>query len=525
MDLNNENQNNPYVVSPEDMGIGKENLVQIPPEDVSDSRSGHSDYDIHNMKDVIDRREDVEGLKKGLTLQPKEDEKPKSDKTAVYVFLIILTLLIGCLIGLFLDSVVKKNDANNPDLNKPSIEETDKDVNKDNVDSSSQGQPNISIEDILGAINDNKSENKPEDKPNNEGNKVDIIPSVSGPYSAADVYENNINSVVTVRTLVSYRGYFNQVQTGTAYGSGFIITNDGYIITNHHVIEDAQEIYVVTYDGTEYEAELIGAESDNDVAVIKVKSQIANFQAVALGDSDKMRVGDDVLTIGNPLGELDFSMSKGIVSSLSRTIQVDSETAINMFQVDCPINEGNSGGPVLNLYGEVMGIASAKYASANIEGLGFCIPINDVKNIISDLITYGKVTNKAYFGISILDVDEYDAKRYHMVEGAYIYEVENGGPAEEAGLKEGDIIVGLADKSVTSTTELLMFKRAYKAGDTVKVTVWRNGEYVTVDLTFTEAPEEDTVEDQNNSQEDDPYNYQNIPSFEEFWNMFNGFGW
>ena len=354
---------------------------------------------------------------------------------------------------------------------------------------------------------------------------VDKVHSDGTVYTASEVYYNNINSVVTIQTEITQYSIFNQINYGQAIGSGFIISEDGYIVTNHHVIEDAKMIKVIMHDGSEYEAELVGSESDNDVAVIRIKSEddSCKFQPVVLGDSENMLIGEDVVAIGNPLGELAFSMSKGIISALSRTIQVDSETVINMFQVDCAINEGNSGGPILNMYGEVIGIVSAKYASDKIEGLGFCIPINDVKTIVEDIITYGKVVNKAYMGIIVTDMDETSAKRYNMVEGAYIFSIEEDGPAANIGLKQGDIIVELDGKKVTSVSELLLAKRNYRAGDTVTLKIWRSGEYLDYDITFTEYIE-DEVKENNSSQYDGlpPYNdsesYSNMDDY--LWNYF-----
>ena len=210
-------------------------------------------------------------------------------------------------------------------------------------------------------------------------NKVDGQTEMSD----AEVYAANVNSVVSINvTGTSGTNWFGQpVQTASA-GSGFILTSDGYIVTNYHVVGDAQTIQVTLYSGDTYDAQYVGGDEDYDIAVIKIEA--TGLQAVTLGDSEELNVGDHVLAIGNPLGELTFSMSGGMVSSVNRTINVDG-TPFNMIQTDTSINPGNSGGPLLNSYGEVVGIVSAKYSSTGsngetAEGLGFAIPINDVSS-------------------------------------------------------------------------------------------------------------------------------------------------
>ena len=210
----------------------------------------------------------------------------------------------------------------------------------------------------------------------------------------AEVYAANANSVVSINTTISGgTNIFGQVTESASSGSGFILTKDGYIVTNYHVVEDASTIKITLYNGDTYDAVYIGGDEDYDIAVIKIESN--GLQAVTLGNSEGLNVGDRVLAIGNPLGELTFSMSGGMVSSVNRTINV-SGTPFNMIQTDTSINPGNSGGPLFNQYGEVVGIVSAKYSSyanAAVEGLGFAIPINDVQAMIDDIMTNGFVTN------------------------------------------------------------------------------------------------------------------------------------
>ena len=327
-------------------------------------------------------------------------------------------------------------------------------------------------------------------------NKVDGQTEMSD----AEVYAANVNSVVSINvTGTNSNNFFGQpVQTASS-GSGFILTTDGYIVTNYHVVEDAQTVKVTLYNGDEYDAQYVGGDEDYDIAVIKIEA--SGLQAVTLGDSEKLNVGDRVLAIGNPLGDLTFSMSGGMVSSVNRTINVDG-TPFNMIQTDTSINPGNSGGPLLNSYGEVVGIVSAKYSSygssgESVEGLGFAIPINDVISMIEDIMTNGYVSNKAYLGATIGTLTSSMAQqyRYDISQGAFVYSVEDGSPAAQAGLQLGDVITAIDDTEITSLEDLTAAKKAYSAGDTSTLTVYRQGETVTLELTWGTAPAETTQTD------------------------------
>lgn len=307
--------------------------------------------------------------------------------------------------------------------------------------------------------------------------------------SDAEVYAANINSVVSINvTGTNSNNFFGQpVQTASS-GSGFILTTDGYIVTNYHVVEDAQTVKVTLYNGDEYDAQYVGGDEDYDIAVIKIEA--SGLQAVTLGDSEKLNVGDRVLAIGNPLGDLTFSMSGGMVSSVNRTINVDG-TPFNMIQTDTSINPGNSGGPLLNSYGEVVGIVSAKYSSygssgESVEGLGFAIPINDVISMIQDIMTNGYVSNKAYLGATIGTLTSGMAQqyRYDISQGAFVYSVEDGSPAAAAGLQLGDVITAIDGTEITSLEDLTAAKKGYAAGDTSTLTVYRQGETITLELTW-----------------------------------------
>ena len=323
--------------------------------------------------------------------------------------------------------------------------------------------------------------------------------------SDAEVYAAGVNSVVSINvTGTSGTNFFGQaVQTASA-GSGFILTKDGYIVTNYHVVKDGETVKVTLYNGDEYEAKYVGGDEDYDIAVIKVEA--ADLQPVTLGDSGSLNVGDHVLAIGNPLGELTFSMSGGMVSCVNRAINVDG-TPFNMIQTDASINPGNSGGPLFNQYGEVVGIVSAKYSSyssESVEGLGFAIPINDVIAMIQDIMTNGYVTNKPYLGITGGTMTSQMAAqyRYDVTEGVFVYSVEEGSAAAQAGLKMGDVILKVDDTEIESMEDLTAVKKQYSAGDTVSLTIYREGQETTVELTWGSVPTEQQTQEDTQTQTD-----------------------
>ena len=325
---------------------------------------------------------------------------------------------------------------------------------------------------------------------------------------------------------------FGQTTQSASSGSGFIISEDGYIVTNYHVINGASSVKVTLYNGDTYDATVIGGDSDYDVAVLKINA--SGLQPVTLGESADVNVGDTVLAIGNPLGELTFSMSQGIVSSCDRAINVDG-TPFNMIQVDCSINPGNSGGPLVNLYGEVVGIVSAKYStysSTTVEGLGFAIPISDVRSIITDIMENGAVTDKAYMAITAGTMNEQMAAQFNIdvTEGVFVYSVVEGGAGDKAGLRLGDVITKMGDKTLTSRQDLSAAMKGYRAGDTVTLTVYRSGQYIEVELTFDTQPQT-TGSDDSSQSSDNSYGYGNggnsyggqMPdNFQEFYNYFFG---
>ena len=325
----------------------------------------------------------------------------------------------------------------------------------------------------------------------------------------AELYAANVNSAVSINvTGTAGTNFFGQPTQTASAGSGFVLTADGYIATNYHVVKNADTVTVTMYNGDSYDAKYIGGDEEYDIAVIKVET--TDLQPVTLGDSDTLNVGDRVLAIGNPLGELTFSMSGGMVSSVNRAINVDG-TPFNMIQTDASINSGNSGGPLFNAYGEVIGIVSAKYGSSgsgtSVEGLGFAIPMNDVFAMITDIMTNGYITNKPYLGIHGGTMNEQMAAqyRYNITEGVFVYSVEEGGAAQKAGLQMGDVIVKVDENKIATMEDLTVVKKQYSAGDTVTLTVYRNNAEMTVELTWDAVP----ADQQTNMEEQPQNNYGN----------------
>ncbi len=312
--------------------------------------------------------------------------------------------------------------------------------------------------------------------------------SMDQPMTGSQVYAANVGSSVGITTELVTTNFWGQTVRGAAAGSGFVVSQDGYILTNYHVIDGASSIQVAFVDGTTYDATLVGGEEANDIAVLKIEAE--GLTPVVLGDSDNLVVGEQVCAIGNPLGELTFTFTSGYVSARDRSITMENGEIMNMLQTDTAINSGNSGGPLFNMYGQVIGITTAKYSSsssssASVEGIGFAIPINDVKDMVRDIIEKGYVTGKPNVGILMNDVSA-DAQRYGIPAGAYVEAVLEGSCGEKAGLKQGDIITAVDNTAVTSSRQLSSAVKNYKAGDTVSFTVYRDKELQTVQVTLDE---------------------------------------
>ena len=300
--------------------------------------------------------------------------------------------------------------------------------------------------------------------------------------SPAEVYAQNVASTVGITTSVT-TNYFGFTTTSAAAGSGFVLSDDGYILTNYHVIENSTSIKVTMYDGSSYDAQLIGYDESNDIAVLKVDAE--NLSPVVLGDSDNLNVGDSVVAIGNPLGELTFSLTAGVVSALDREVTLSGNVTMELIQTDCAINSGNSGGALFNLYGEVIGITNAKYSSsgsgASIDNIGFAIPINSVMNIVESIIEKGYIA-KPYIGVSVTSVSS-ETQSYGLPKGAAVKAISEDSPAEKAGLQINDIITEANGTTIESSDDLVRLVGDLYNGAELKLTVYRQGE--TLELTVT----------------------------------------
>ena len=345
----------------------------------------------------------------------------------------------------------------------------------------------------------------------------------------SEVYAQNVNSTVGITTSIT-TNYFGYQTTSAAAGSGFILTQDGYILTNYHVVEGSNSIKVTTYDGTSYDAQLIGYDESNDIAVLKIDA--SDLTPVVLGDSDTLNVGDSVVAIGNPLGELTFSLTTGVVSALDRPVTLSTGTTMNLIQTDCAINSGNSGGALFNLYGEVIGITNAKYSSsgssseASIDNIGFAIPIDQVRSIFESIITNGYIV-KPYIGVTVSDVSS-ESQSYGLPQGAAVRSVTENGPAAEAGLQENDIITAVNGETITGSNDLVKLVKASAAGDTLELTVYRQGQTTTLTLTVgeqkTDALPAQTTDQNQQSQQGYYDGGQSDNQFGGSWPFGFGFG-
>ena len=324
-----------------------------------------------------------------------------------------------------------------------------------------------------------------------QGGYAVSIANAPGTLSPAQIYEMACSQVVGITTSVTTQSYFGSYQ-GEVSGSGFILSEDGYIVTNYHVVETADTsnlpITVVLHDGTKYEARIVGREDVNDLAVLKIEA--SGLKPVTLGDSSAISVGDEIFVVGNPLGELEFSMSTGHVSALDRVISTEEADGISMFQLDAAVNRGNSGGPVYNTRGEVVGVVTAKYSQSDVEGLGFAIPSNDAVRIAEDLVTKGYVSGKAYLGIMLDERYDTTISWYYNLPGACVSEVVPDSAADRAGLQRGDIITALNGEKVENSSDLRKLIRACKAGDSAELVFYRAGTSMTVQIVFDERTPE-----------------------------------
>lgn len=293
-----------------------------------------------------------------------------------------------------------------------------------------------------------------------------------------DIYSSVIDSVVSISSMTS---------SGTSSGTGIIMSPDGYVITNHHVITGALVISVLTNDNQEYEAALVGSDEMSDLAVLKIDAR--GLQAAEFGDSSKLRVGDSVVAIGDPLGvQLRGTMTNGIISAINRDLTVGDRT-MTLIQTNAALNNGNSGGPLINFYGQVIGINTVKMSSyytatASVEGLGFAIPISVAKPIIDELIENGYVAGRPAIGISGDSLPSYYRTYYRLPDGVYVTSVNEGSDAKAKGIREGDIVTAINGEKICSIDELNTVKNQYAAGDEVTLTIYRSGTYYEVTVTL-----------------------------------------
>lgn len=303
-------------------------------------------------------------------------------------------------------------------------------------------------------------------------------------------------SIVGINVQYSVNSIFGRGSSlASASGSGIIISQDGYILTNNHIINsnsnnsyyqlsEATKITVLLYnDETEYEATVIGTDEQTDLAVIKIEK--SGLTAAELGDSDSVKVGEFSMAIGNPLG-MESSVTSGIISAVNRKVTSDGKT-FNLIQTDAAINSGNSGGALVNANGQVIGINTLKIQATGVEGMGFAIPINSTKDIYNQLIKYNKV-KRPFIGIGGRDLDEATAKQFNLVIGVYISSIEEFSAAEKAGLKVGDVIIAADNKNITTMDELNEIKNAHNIGDTMELKINRNGTEMNISITLAEQP-------------------------------------
>lgn len=321
-------------------------------------------------------------------------------------------------------------------------------------------------------------------------------PAAAGDHDTAErmtpaqVYDQNVQAVVAVNAIVS-QSVFGQISEVGSSGTGFVISEDGYIVTNYHVVEGADKLVVLFFDGNQQEARLIGFDSTNDIAVLKVEAE--DLPYVKIGKSGALQVGSQVAAIGNPLGTLSSTLTVGYVSAKDRMVTTTG-VAINMLQTDAAINSGNSGGPLFNMAGEVVGITTAKYSGystsgAAIEGIGFAIPIDDVIDMIQDLQQYGYITG-AYLGVTVRDVNAQLAVEYGLPLGTRVEEVVSGVSADRAGIQVGDIIIDLGGYEIENISDLSRALRKFDEGDKTTITVFRSGASVILEITLDAKPPE-----------------------------------
>lgn len=342
--------------------------------------------------------------------------------------------------------------------------------------------PGVSVQDNI-----NNSKSQP------QGTAAGYTKAEGEPLSTPEIVDKVGPAVVGIVNKTTYGNAYGQF--GSIYGdlnkeveqgsgSGVILSSDGYIVTNNHVIENATALSVILNNGKEYSAKLIGKDPSTDLAVIKIDAQ--NLTYAQVGNSSSLRVGETAIAIGNPLGqEFAGTTTKGIISGLNRSVTIDDKT-LNLIQTDAAINPGNSGGALVNEYGHLIGINTAKISSTTLEGLGFAIPIDEAKPIIQDLMTSGYVKGRPVIGIGGRAVTKEDAKAYNLKVGVYVVSMTPNGPAYMSGVKVGDIIVECEGEPIETVDDINEIKNKKAPGDKLNVKVYRNGKYVSLSIVLGE---------------------------------------
>ncbi|MCR5636570.1 MAG: trypsin-like peptidase domain-containing protein [Clostridiales bacterium] len=301
-----------------------------------------------------------------------------------------------------------------------------------------------------------------------ERQSASATPASSTPdLSVAEITEKAADSVVEITTESVATGSFMQQYITSGAGSGVIISKDGYIITNNHVIENARSISVTLRNGESYDAELIGSDSTLDVAIIKIDAE--DLTPAVFGDSEALKVGDTAIAIGNPLGQLGGTVTTGIISALDRDIDIDGNT-MSLMQTNAAINPGNSGGGLFNGQGELIGLVVAKSSGSDVEGLGFAIPINDVSSVLKDLMEYGYVKGRIYLGLSLIDINTEQMARMYGLDstGVYVNTVDSSSAAYKAGIQSADKITSVDGKKVSTADEIEDILDNHSVGDVVE---------------------------------------------------------
>ena len=398
------------------------------------------------------------------------EKKKKGVTPAQFIVCLLAVALIFGTAGAYLGGRINKEQAPTLDSSNMIVEEPNKDdVNKTDPEASDD------------------SVSKPENS-EHPSDKLNIANDGQDSTNATGVVQNCMASVVGIyvgNTTISYATGETQEQD-TGSGSGVIITDDGYIVTNNHVVQGADTIHVYLQDGTKYDAKLIGTDTFSDLAIVKI--DVANLPAATIGSSGNVTVGDTVYAIGNPLGVLTSSVSKGIISGLDRTITIDG-ISMTLMQTDASINPGNSGGGLFNERGELIGIVNAKSSGQNAEGLGFAIPVNTAIQVAEELINNGYVTGRPAMGVTVLSINAAQTAFQYGVNqaGVYVQSVNEGGAADKAGLQPGDRFVSIDGTAVNSTSDITGIIGEHAVGDTIEVQVVRGTQIVTANVTLEES--------------------------------------